>query len=54
MLKAPIDSKIFKSLLGSAVSDVDKFKNHYPSWKLTYTVVDMLKEIYTANISRWV
>jgi CDP-paratose 2-epimerase len=35
------------------VSDVDKFKNHYPSWKLTYTVVDILKEIYTANISRW-
>ena len=35
------------------VSDVDKFKNHYPNWKLTYTVVDILKEIYTANISRW-
>ena len=35
------------------VSDVQKFKNHYPRWELTYTVTDILKEIYTANIIRW-
>lgn len=36
------------------ISDIKKFKNHYPNWKLTYTVTDILKEIFTENISRWV
>jgi CDP-paratose 2-epimerase len=35
------------------ISDVEKFKNHYPNWKLTYTITDILKEIFTENVSRW-
>jgi len=35
------------------ISDVSKFKNHYPNWELTYTVRDILKEIWAENVSRW-
>jgi CDP-paratose 2-epimerase len=35
------------------ISDVRKFQNHYPDWNLTYQVSDILKEIFTANITRW-
>ncbi len=35
------------------ISDVQKFKQHYPDWNLTYGITDILKEIYTKNISRW-
>lgn len=35
------------------ISDVGKFENHYPDWKLTYTVPDILKEIFSQNIERW-
>jgi CDP-paratose 2-epimerase len=36
------------------ISDVNKFRNHYPNWKLTYTVQDILKEIFSQNVARWV
>ncbi|GET35662.1 NAD-dependent epimerase/dehydratase family protein [Microseira wollei] len=36
------------------IGDVQKFKNHYPAWDLTYKVTDILKEIYTQNVERWV
>lgn len=35
------------------ISDVSKFEEHYPDWKLTYTVTDILKEIFSQNVSRW-
>ena len=35
------------------ISDVRKFQNHYPEWNLTYGITDILKEIYTQNVSRW-
>lgn len=35
------------------ISDVQKFKDHYPNWELTYNVTDILKEIYTENVNRW-
>ncbi len=35
------------------ISNINKFKNHYPEWKLTYDTKDILKEIYAQNISRW-
>lgn len=35
------------------VSDIGKFKQHYPDWSLTYGVPDILEEIYTLNVSRW-
>ena len=36
------------------ISDVQKFKNHYPNWELTYSVKDILKEIFTQNVERWI
>jgi CDP-paratose 2-epimerase len=35
------------------ISDVQKFKDHYPDWELTYTVKDILEEIFTKNVERW-
>jgi CDP-paratose 2-epimerase len=35
------------------ISDVQNFKNNYPNWELTYTITDILKEIFTENVSRW-
>lgn len=35
------------------ISDIRKFKNHYPTWNLTYNVNDILKEIFATNLSRW-
>ena len=35
------------------VSDVSKFQNHYPDWKLTLNVTDILTHIYEYNVDRW-
>ncbi len=35
------------------VSDVTKFRSHYPEWSLTKNVRDILTEIYEANRERW-
>ena len=35
------------------VSDVSKFKAHYPDWTHTKNVPDILSEIYAANKPRW-
>jgi CDP-paratose 2-epimerase len=35
------------------ISDIEKFKNHYPDWDLTFSINDTLKEIFSANLSRW-
>lgn len=35
------------------VSDLSKFKQHYPNWDITYTVPEILQEIYEANVERW-
>jgi len=35
------------------VSDVSKFEAHYPEWKLTHTVRDILTEILDYNLPRW-
>ena len=35
------------------ISDIEKFKNHYQDWNLTYSIQDILKEIFTENINRW-
>jgi CDP-paratose 2-epimerase len=35
------------------VSDVSKFKSHYPDWRLTKNVKDILTEIYEYNKQRW-
>lgn len=36
------------------ISDVGKFKNYYPEWSLTYTIPDILKEIFAQNVSKWI
>jgi CDP-paratose 2-epimerase len=36
------------------ISDVRKFKDHYPGWKVTFSVTDILKEIFVQNTDRWV
>ncbi len=36
------------------ISDVNKFKSHYPGWEYKYSVNDILKEIYTAQVERTV
>lgn len=35
------------------VSDVSKFQNHYPDWKLTKDVNTILTEIFEYNSTRW-
>jgi CDP-paratose 2-epimerase len=35
------------------ISDIRKFKTHYPAWNLTHDVHAILTEIFTANSSRW-
>jgi CDP-paratose 2-epimerase len=35
------------------VSDVSKFQAHYPDWKLTKNVRDILAEILEYNLPRW-
>lgn len=36
------------------ISDIEKFKTHYLEWNLTYEITDILKEIFTHNVGRWV
>lgn len=35
------------------ISDVSKFRSHYPEWDLTYDIRAILREIYEANMERW-
>jgi CDP-paratose 2-epimerase len=35
------------------ISDIHKFQSHYPSWELTYTVKNILQEIFNNNLNRW-
>ena len=35
------------------ISDVSKFRSHYPGWTLTRNVQDILTEIFTCNKRRW-
>jgi len=35
------------------ISNIHKFKKHYPEWDLTYGIIDILKEIFSQNINRW-
>ena len=36
------------------ISDVSKFKSHYPGWNLTKNVEDILSEIHDYNKDRWI
>ena len=35
------------------ISDVSKFKGHFPAWDLTRSIADILEEIFTFNQHRW-
>ncbi len=35
------------------ISNLSKFRSHYPRWRVTYSVVDILREIFEQNIERW-
>jgi len=35
------------------ISSIAKFASHYPNWKLSYDIRDVLQEIYTVNAERW-
>lgn len=35
------------------ISDIGKFMNHYPTWKLEYDIHRILQEIRDVNIERW-
>ncbi|MEY2855886.1 MAG: hypothetical protein RLZZ74_195 [Cyanobacteriota bacterium] len=35
------------------VSDLAKFKSHYPDWSLKYDIKQILSEIYTSGVERW-
>jgi CDP-paratose 2-epimerase len=35
------------------ISDVSKFRAHYPEWRLTYDVPRICREIHQANAGRW-
>jgi CDP-paratose 2-epimerase len=35
------------------ISSLDKFMEHYPNWKITYDVSQILKDMYESNIERW-
>jgi CDP-paratose 2-epimerase len=35
------------------ISDLSRFQNDYPQWQLEYDVPEIIREIYEANIERW-
>jgi CDP-paratose 2-epimerase len=35
------------------VSDLTRFKTHYPEWRLTRSVEDIIREIHDSNTARW-
>ena len=35
------------------ISDISRFQQHYPAWKLKYDVPQILQEIYDLNVERW-
>jgi len=35
------------------ISDISKFKKHYPRWKLIYNIYDILRDIYLQNAEYW-
>ncbi len=36
------------------ISDLRKFKTHYPEWNLTCGIQDILEDIFNQNTSRWI
>lgn len=34
------------------IGNLGRFESHYPNWKITYGIEDILKEVYQANVER--
>ena len=34
------------------IGNLGRFEEHYPNWKITYGIEDILKEVYEANVER--
>jgi CDP-paratose 2-epimerase len=35
------------------IGNINRFQSHYPGWKQTYTIQDILRESYEMNAGRW-
>ena len=35
------------------ISDMSRFREHYPTWRLTHDIGSIIQEIHDANVSRW-
>jgi CDP-paratose 2-epimerase len=35
------------------IGNINRFRSHYPGWKQTYTIQDILRESYEMNADRW-
>jgi CDP-paratose 2-epimerase len=35
------------------ISDLSRFEQHYPGWRIRFAVPDILKEIFALNVERW-
>jgi CDP-paratose 2-epimerase len=35
------------------IGDNGRFQDHYPDWNMAYNVDRILKEIYEANLDKW-
>ena len=35
------------------ISDLSKFKSHYPDWSIKYNIEQILTEIYESGVERW-
>jgi CDP-paratose 2-epimerase len=35
------------------ISNLSRFQEHYPTWKMDYDVEAILREIYEVNYERW-
>ena len=36
------------------ISSMARFQEHYPQWRITYDIPTILREIYEANVDKWV
>tara|TARA_B100002051_G_C16198806_1_gene375636 strand:- start:153 stop:539 length:387 start_codon:yes stop_codon:yes gene_type:complete len=52
-LKYDYDDKHRKGDHKWYVSDLSKFKKHYPNWSQSYNIAEMLQEIAEKNTYRW-
>jgi CDP-paratose 2-epimerase len=35
------------------ISDISKFKSHYPAWRMQFSLRELVEDIYERNSKRW-